>query len=154
MKKAAVLFALAIAVIGIPSCKKEEERKPPINETIDVQLKVNEAYTFTLPKNKRDDAYDITEQTTHYTISSVGKDAQGNRIYEYTPSLNYTGTDHVVVSNTEEDAEHHGDHPGNCHAKPGPCEHHEHHGNCDGGEEDHYIVTINFTIQNNSVTLK
>lgn len=152
MKKMTLLLATAsFAVIGMQSCKKEENNhKPPISETINVQLKANEAYTFTLPKNKRNDEYEITTQPSHSAISEVGVDASGNRIYQYTPSLNYVGTDEVVVANPKEDEDHNnGGKPEHHHLLPPP--HHEHHGDCDGGEEDHYIVTINFLVANSSV---
>lgn len=143
MKKAARLLAFAgIAMIGIQSCKKEEKPKPPVLQSYDVQLKANEAYTFTLPKNKRNDPYEITSQSNHYTISAVGEDASGNRIYQYTPAKDYAGTDRVVIANPKEE---HPDH-GKCGPKP-PMIHPKHpHGDCDKDEEDHYIVTINFTI--------
>jgi hypothetical protein len=146
MKKAAILFATTgLLLSGITSCKKEEQHRPPIQEALNIALKANESYTFTLPKNKRNDPYEIAQQAGHYSISAVGEDASGNRIYQYTPATDYTGTDEVVVANPKEEGEHHpspGEHP-----KPGLF-HHEHHGGCDGGEEDHYIVTIHFTIEN------
>jgi hypothetical protein len=154
MKKMTLVLATAsLIAIGTQSCKKEENHKPPITETYSVQLKANEAYTFSLPKNKRDDAYEITTQSTHYTISQVGKDASGNRIYQYTPALNYVGADQIVVANPKEDDQDHdnGGKPEHHHLLPPP---HHGHGDCDGGEEDHYIITINFTIENTSVTSK
>ena len=152
MKKMTLLLATAsFAVIGMQSCKKEEnDHKSPISETINVQLKANEAYTFTLPKNKRDDEYEITTHPSHSIISEVGRDASGSRIYQYTPSLNYVGTDQVVVANPQEGEQDHdgnGPKPKHHHLLPPP---HGHHGGCDGGEEDHYIVTINFIVANDS----
>jgi hypothetical protein len=151
MKKITLLLAAAsLVVIGTQSCKKEENHKPPISQTLSIELKANESYSFTLPKNKRDDSYEITTQSNHYSISEVGEDASGNRIYKYTPSLNYVGTDQVVVANPKEDGQ---EHQGNCNGKP---EHHllppphKHQEVADGGEEDHYIITINFIIDNSS----
>lgn len=145
MKKAALLLAFAsVVAIGTQSCKKEEEPKPPVAETYNVSLKMNEAYTFTLPKNKRDDAYDIITQSAHYSISSVGKDAAGNRIYQYTPAQDYLGADQVVLANAKE-----GQRPPHEKCGPKPFIPHKHpHGNCEG-DEDHYIVTINFTVEKN-----
>ena len=154
MKKMTLLFAAAsVAMIGMQSCKKEQNHKPPINESFDIQLKANEVYTFSLPKNKRDDAYEITTQSAHFSISEVGKDVSGNRIYQYTPSLNYTGTDMVVVANVEENPANQPPTGGGGKPKPHlfpPA----HSGNCNGGEEDHYIITIHFTINSSNTTNK
>ena len=138
-KKLILMLSISgLILVGTQSCRKKEgPPKPAIQETINVQLKVNEVYTFVLPENKRDDDYQISTNAAHAKISQLGKDASGNQIYQYTPVLDFAGTDQVIVSNDEELREHH-DHQG-----PPP------HGGCNkGGEEDHYIVTINFTIAN------
>lgn len=126
------------------SCKKETpEPKAAITQTVDVSLKANESYTLELPKNLRDDEYQITSQAAHYSISSVGVNAAGNRIYQYTPGTAYTGTDEVIVSNDWEREQH-------AHQPPpsGSCSHPS---GCDKQEEDHYIITIRFTITNPEV---
>ena len=135
-----VLTVASLAMVSMQSCKKKEAPKPPVQETINAQLQTNEARTFVLPKNKRDDAYEIKLNPLHATISQLGTDASGNSIYQYTPVLDFTGNDQVVVSNAEELKE--------------PCHHRHHgilppphpHGDCNGGEEDHYIIKIIFTI--------
>lgn len=151
MKKAALLLAFAsVVTIGIQSCKKEEAPKPPVTETYNVSLKVNEAYTFTLPESKPDDAYEITNQSTHYSISEVGKNAEGKSIYQYTPAPGYTGTDQVVLSNLKE-----GQRPPHEKCGPKPLIPHKHpHGNCGGDHEDHYIITINFTIEKSNSIIR
>jgi hypothetical protein len=144
-KMALVLAAASFAMVVMQSCKKkEEDHKAPIQQTVMAQLKANEAYTFTLPKNKRNDGYVILTAAAHSSVSEVGTDASGNRIYKYTPVLNYSGTDQVVVANPKEERPHAEGH--RHHLFPHP----HHHGDCDGGEEDHYIVTINFTVDNSS----
>ena len=138
-KKLILLLSVAsLVMVGTQSCKKKEgPPKPAIKQTVNTQLKANEAYTFTLPRNTRNDEYEITANASHASISKIGVDASGNYIYQYTPALNYAGTDQVVLANDEELRE-----PQN-HPKPHP------HGGCNnGGQEDHYIVTINFTIVN------
>lgn len=142
MKKLILLLS-GITVLSTVACRKKEmPPKPAIQQTVNVQLKANEAYTFVLPKNKRNDEYEITSSAQHATISQLGVDASGNRIYQYTPVSNFTGIDQVIVANDEELRERH-EHPKpRFHLFP-------HHGDCDkdkGGEEDHYIITLNFTI--------
>ena len=143
MKKVIVLLT-GVMVLGNVACrKKEHPPKPAIQQTVNVQLKTNQAYTFTLPKNKRDDAYEITANPQHATVSQIGRDAAGNQIYQYTPVANFSGNDQVIVGNDEELREH-ADHP-----KPHPhfFPHPHPKGDCDKGEEeDHYVITIHFTI--------
>ncbi|MBC7864319.1 MAG: hypothetical protein IAF38_15175 [Bacteroidia bacterium] len=150
MKKTILILTIAGAlVVNMTSCRKEGMRKSrkPIAETINVQMKVNEAYTFVLPKNMRDDSYYFIEQASHSSISALGKNANGDRIYQYTPALNYYGKDRVVVSNAEVEYQA----QGSC-WNPHPADAPK--GNCDGkgGEEDHYIVTINFDVANRQIT--
>jgi hypothetical protein len=149
MKKTILMLAMTGAlVVNMTSCKKGKMHRAPVTETINVQLKLNEAYTFTLPKNLRDDEYEFKEQASHASISALGKNANGDRVYSYTPALNYSGLDRVIVSNNEEAEEH--EMHGQCgnHNPPPPPK-----GNCDGkgGEEDHYIITINFDVRGSSV---
>jgi hypothetical protein len=140
MKKTIVLLATASALLtGMVSCKKKEmpAPKPAITQTVNVSLNANEDYTFSLPKNLRDDEYEITTQASHYSISEVGKNSSGERIYKYTPATDFTGTDVVVVSNDEEREQHCSPkhHKGPKPPRP-PKEQ----------EEDHYIITFNFII--------
>lgn len=143
MKRVMLLLTVAgFAAVSFSSCKKEEIEKAAITQTHTVQLKANESYTFVLPKNKRNDAYEFTTTASHASVSAIGKDASGNPIYQYTPEVGYVGTDQVVLSNDYEREEHaNKPHPrpllGIGHPK----------GDCKGGEEDHYIVTINFVVQ-------
>lgn len=140
MKKTIVLLATASALLtGMVSCKKKEmpSPKPAITQTVNVSLKTNEDYTFSLPKNLRDDEYEITTQASHYSISEVGKNSSGKHIYKYTPSTDYAGTDVVIVSNDEE-RDHCCPQHQNGPKPPRPPK---------GPEEDHYTITINFTIE-------
>ncbi len=146
MKKLVLMLSVAgIATFALTSCNRDHTEEPAIEQTIKVQLATNEAYTFVLPKNKRDDVYEFTTQASHYSISTIGKNASGEQIYQYTPALNYSGTDQVIVSNDwEKDEEHpqicdpQGPPPGQCGANEGP--------------EEHFIVTFNFEIGRSVLT--
>lgn len=143
MKKWNSMLAIAsFLVVGMTACEKGEEMEEAITQNVQVTLRMNEDYTFTLPENLRDDKYEITSPATHASVSVVGVDAQGNQIYQYTPEENYVGTDMVILSNDQEREEQveHPSHPPKGHRpknKPGNC----------GDKEDHYIVTIQFTIE-------
>ncbi len=149
MKKTIVLLAAASAMLTLGvSCKKKDlhVEKDAITQTENVSLSADESYLFTLPKNLRNDPYEITTQASHYSISEVGVNSSGERIYKYTPAQGFTGTDVVVVSNDQEREEHkmRPDGPRPLFPKAGgpqkkDCNEKE-------GEEDHYIITINFTV--------
>lgn len=147
MKKTIVILATASALVaGMASCKKEKMPKEAITETVNVSLKTNESYQFVLPKNLRDDPYEITTQAKHAFISEVGTNTNGDRVFKYTPITDYTGTDMVVISNDQEREEHQAHPAGTPPVGPPPNEHHKH--DCKGGEEDHYIYTFNFITEN------
>lgn len=143
MKNWSSMLAIAsFLAVGMTACEKGEEMEEAISQNVPVSLRMNESYTFTLPENLRDDKYEITSPAAHASISLVGVDAQGNQIYQYTPEENYVGTDRVILSNDQEREERgeHPPHPPKGHRpknKPGNC----------GEKEDHYIVTIEFTIE-------
>jgi len=143
-----MLATAGALVAGMASCKKEPMPKEAITQTINVGLKSNENYTFTLPKNQEDDPYEITSQAKHFGISEVGVNTSGERVFNYTPSKDYIGSDQVIISNDREKTCQQM-HPGGPQPLgPPPCGHQK--GNCKGGEEDHYIITINFVMQSNS----
>jgi len=155
MKKTILMLASASALMaGMASCKKQEIPKEPkeaITQTVDVKMKVDESYSFTLPKNLRDDPYEITIKAQHALISEVGINQAGDRIFSYTPTKGYTGSDQVVVSNDQEREEHmaqKGNHQGPPKGKP------HHKGKCEGpkDEEDHYILTFNFVVDNTNTS--
>ncbi len=148
MKKSIILLAAAVlGIAGLQSCKKEHHPPVPVTTDLNITLKQNEAYTFTLPANPTPIPYKITSQAGHYSISEVSKDASGNTVYLYTPALNYTGTDKVSVADTKDGGPDHGN--------GGGCGHHHggHEGN-DGDEDDVQpnIVNINFTIGTGTTT--
>ena len=149
MKKTSLLLAIAgITFITLPSCKKQEQEQPqpPVAETVNASVKVNQVYSYTLPANEGPEPYAIVKQSDHSGTSVIEKNASGNFVYSYTPSANFTGTDVIVVS---DDREAHGScgHP--------DCNHPEHHpnklfrhGNCQHHAKQKHIVTFNFTVEN------
>jgi hypothetical protein len=148
MKKMFLMLATAGTMMaGLASCTKEDTPAPAITQTENVSLRVGESYTFTLPKNLRDDPYEITTPAQHASVSELGVNSSGDRIYSYTPAAGYSGTDQVVVSNDQEREEHH-PHP------QGPPPGGPHSGSCsNSGPEDHYIITINFVMKGSDITV-
>lgn len=129
------LLILCFAVLMITSCEKEENQ---VTQTINVTLFKNQPYSYAVPENESDDPYRITDQASHYLRSDLTElcfAAGGPLTYEYTPALNYTGKDRVVIANVEEKhgKGHHGKGNG---------------GKCGGNDEmeTETTVIINFTI--------
>jgi hypothetical protein len=143
MKKLVLILSVAgMVTFALTSCNRDHDQEAAIEQTLQVELAQNQSYTYSLPENLRKDAYEFTTQASHYSVSTLGKNSAGNQIYQYTPALDYVGTDQVVVSNDHEKNENHA--PG-CNQQGNPGS-----GQCMGGgaagPEDHYMVTINFTI--------
>ena len=129
MKKINLLLFAAVVFLAASSCKKEHQT---ITQTINVNLKLNASYSYTVPQaGDADDVMQITQQAMHSSVSKVTPDADGNVLFEYVPAKDFSGTDEVRISNVEE-------HGGG------------HHGNCDGGNHGHgdtniYIFKINIS---------
>jgi hypothetical protein len=141
MKKLGLILSVAgMVTFALTSCNRDHNEEPAIEQTLKVQLAQNEAYTFVLPENLRKDAYEFTTQALHYSISTLSKNSSGEQIYQYTPALDYVGTDQVVVTNDHEKNE---DHSQGCNQQGNPG-----FGQCMGGgnPEEHYMVTIDFTV--------
>ncbi len=89
------LFSYLIILISVlpVSCKKATAKPRVIPETIEnVTLKVNESFS-------RDfccGGVKIVVQATHFQTSVINLTIGGTDYY-YTPSLNFTGTDEVVL---------------------------------------------------------
>ena len=142
MKKTILLLsATVIFSTTFQSCRKEEAPPAPVTTNINVSLKQNEAYTFTLPANKSKTPYKITSQASHFAISTVGKDASGNDIYQYTPEQNFMGNDVVTVADTEEHKE-----CGHHHPHMGLRVHHHHGDDNDADDVAPNIVNITFAV--------
>jgi hypothetical protein len=139
MKKTMLLLAVAgVMAAGMASCKKDEMPASAITQTIDVGLKVGESYTFALPGNTGN--YEILSPATHASLSAIGVNNSGEHIYEYTPEAGYSGSDQVIVSNDK-------DKKPDCAHPQGPPPAGAQHGDCTGEKDEHYTITINFTMQ-------
>jgi hypothetical protein len=144
MKKTMLLFIVAGSIIaGIASCKKEEMPATVNMQTFDVSLKVGESYTFSLPESVRNIPYEISSEAKHASVSTVCVDSTGTPIYKYTPEPGYSGSDQVIISNDRERNQ-------NCTAAQGPPPGETPRGACGGGKEEHYIITLNFTMEENA----
>jgi hypothetical protein len=136
MKTDVFISAVISSVFFIASCEKKEDHEPVQNsKVIHVDLKQNENYSYQIPAGDDADAMLISEQAQHALISKITPDAAHNTLFEYTPSLNYTGSDEVRIATM--DGEYHENN-----------DHGHHHGNCQGGKdlsEAGYIFKINIT---------
>lgn len=164
MKKTAIAFVFA-SVLGLfTACQNRDA--VTIVETLSesATLKTNESYTFTLPTTAED--YTITTPASHASVSLIGLDAtKTQKVYQYTPTQDFIGTDVVVITSSEIEASsgcgnhsagdsliHEGGHPHG----PRPHGHHGHHGrkHVDAAEKVLQItITLNVSGDENSKTL-
>lgn len=145
MKKISGLVLVASVVLLASSCEKHDFKKhseKTVTQTVDVTLEKNAAYSYTLPENTSDDAFQITTQSEHAGVSTLTNNGT-NTVYTYTPAKDYVGTDKVVIATIEEEHSHH----------MGGGAHHPHHsgGGCNNGnhndENSKLEIIINITIK-------
>jgi hypothetical protein len=127
-----LLFAAAVSLLFTSACRKEKNGIT-ITKVINVVINANETYSTEIPHSgDADDAMQITVPAAHALVSKLTSASGGNSLFEYTPVVNYTGSDEVIVSNQEER-----------HGNGG-------HGNCGGGNhhhDDNVIYDFKITIQ-------
>ena len=147
MKRITLVLAITgIALIVMPSCRKEGTEKPPIEETVNANVNANESYSYTLPANSSGN-FNIIQQSAHSSVSQIEKDASGNTVYNYTPANGFTGMDVVVISN-EKEGHHDCDHDGRK-EHHGECRHHgwfHHYGKCHHHECQKHKITFNVNV--------
>jgi len=139
MKKISALLIFGFALLSV-SCQKGNDCKPhdqAETQTINAELDKNTTYTFTIPANTKNNAFEITTQATHASASKLTTDAS-NTVYTFTPSTDYVGTDKVVISTAEQH------HSGNnsCGANHPP----KGNGNCGQHGASSMLYIINLTV--------
>lgn len=132
MKKiTGILTIAAFALMLTSSCKKDESGVT-ITKVINVELKVNESYSYEVPRaGDADDVMQMQKQASNFLTCKITPQANGNVVLDYTPALNYTGTDEIMISNQE------GSHGNGGHGG---------HGNCSGGKHHHDTTVYDFKI--------
>jgi len=155
MKKSILMLAITgTAMFLMPSCKKAETLLTPTESATVAQ---GATYTYAMPTNTND-AFEITTQPAHGSISILGADSLGALIYKYVPDATYIGTDKVVLSTVE--GSHAGPPPPVDSTKtPPPMDSTKQgpppskgprppkHGKCHKSEvRNDYVITINFNV--------
>ena len=156
MKKIISCLASALVIASFTqSCKKHaEEHGTNSIQTINATLDMNKTYQLDLGDIPNPNALKITQQAAHFSISQTEHSINSENVfYQYTPQLNYSGSDQVTIVVAKE-KEHHG----KCEHKDHPeyKEHHEcnkghHHEGCkhhhdDDDDDDNtttYIIKFN-----------
>lgn len=138
---ALLLVTVALFSFTFTACKKENKT---VNKVIEVTLEPNQAYSYTIPKlGDADDVTEITTAATHAitsTLTPVG--SSGENVFNYSPTLDYIGTDVVVVSANETSTNTHSCNTGN-HGNKQCGGHHHDCGN------DTYTFNINIKVSSN-----
>ncbi len=152
MKRLFSVFVLTIASsLFMQSCMKCDHdmvrpRPQVTTQAITASVTENTKYSYTLTTIATGSMSYVTTAAAHGT-SSIVVDANGNLIYTYTPTQNYTGTDVAVV--TTSDAGSSGcfgnNNPGVGNNNPGG------HG-CNHPAGHAIVTTINFTV--NAATIQ
>lgn len=93
MKKLNVLFLALGFAFMLNSCSKSEEIQ---NVALAQTINQNQSYTFELPVT--DDPYKVTTEAKNASISLIGIGTNGNPVYNYTPNLDFVGTDQIVLT--------------------------------------------------------
>jgi hypothetical protein len=154
MKKITVILALMSTVLFLaPSCKKcdRDQQNQALTQTVTASINENTSYTFEVPASNNHNPFQIATQATNFKVSQIATTATGSVVYQYTPTLNYVGSDQVILSN--ESGPVMGTPPpppngsnnmnGGCgHNPPPQCNH----GNCPG-HDDSMSITINITVK-------
>jgi hypothetical protein len=138
MKNKLILPAVIAAFFFITSCEKEKDKQATvISKVINVDLNENQSYSYNIaPSGDQDDVMEISLQSNHFITSKITTDDLRNTLFEYTPALNYSGTDEIHVTTME--GQHHDVNPGQ---HGGMCQGHN---NGHGDEtETNYIFKIN-----------
>jgi hypothetical protein len=133
------LFLTAALALSTYSCRKASQEV--VTQTINANLDENGNYSFNIPTNLSDKPFEISTQASHYSLSQIATDATGNLAYIYTPSLNYTGTDQVIISTSDQNPN-----SPQLQFQPAPQ---PHQGNMAGGCANHnkkVVLTINLNI--------
>ena len=93
MKKILKLLFLAICILLLTNCNKEEM------ENVDVAINNSDDYEIDLMISGDEEGATIQTQAQHFQKSELIRDASTNWsvVYKYEPLPNYTGTDFVEI---------------------------------------------------------
>jgi hypothetical protein len=95
------LFILSGILTFCMGCSKEETGLSPANE-ITISLGRNETYRYDLGLFGDEEGASITTQASHYLVSELNREINSGSIsYTYTPALDFTGTDVVVLKSMQ-----------------------------------------------------
>ena len=143
MRKVFSFLALAAtSLLLTQSCNKMSMRDKPVTttQTVNASISENAGYSYTLPAASTGSVSQITTSALHSSASAITTDANGNNVYNYTPAVNYSGTD-VVVITTKTEEQH-----GGCHGGPGGMGNHVGNGSNHDDDDNTTITTINLTV--------
>lgn len=91
------LIILVSAITLMVSCKKDLPAAAQA-ESITKVLSQNESFEYDLGSFGFEEGATIFRQASHYSISTTDRSIVNGRVfYYYTPALNYTGTDEVLI---------------------------------------------------------
>jgi hypothetical protein len=97
MKKILKLSFLAICILSLTNCNKEEMEN--IDREVDVTINNSDDYEIDLMISGDEEGATIQTQAQHFQKSELIREASTNWsvVYKYEPLPNYTGTDFVEI---------------------------------------------------------
>jgi len=97
MQKYFIATAIILCWINIFSCKKDNVPNSGRFHTINTTIKKNESFQYTYGLIGIEDGIQISKQAKHFQISVIGW-GTGGIVYNYKPSIDYSGTDEVEIT--------------------------------------------------------
>ena len=90
------VFLLALAILN-SSCEDESPRET--NNSIEVNLTVNEQFEYNTNISGDEEGVSISIQANHFDVSEMIRDESTNwaAVYRYQPELDFVGTDFVEL---------------------------------------------------------
>jgi hypothetical protein len=149
MKKSIFYLATGLTLLLSQACKKSQVSTTETvqSETIEATINSNESYRYAMPTGENADSYNVATSSSNGATVVIESTAS-ETAFVYTPASNFSGTESVVISNTEPmgESEHHhgkhkdGKHHGDKHAKKqGGCH--------SGSSESKRTITFNITVK-------
>jgi len=111
-----ILFSLFLPAVLVffSSCKKSSDSMTPFNpdQTVSVKIIPNHSYQLDLSNAG---AVSISRQAIHFLVSeAIMSNENGTLVYKYTPAIDFTGNDEVVLLATKTATSSSADYSGGC----------------------------------------
>ena len=150
MKKSILYVATGLTLLLSQACKKSQVSTTETvqSETIEATINSNESYRYAMPVSENPESYNVVSSGSSGATIVIESNVN-ETTFVYTPASNFTGTESVVISNSEPvvESEHHsgGKHHGGKHHSGNQS---KKHGGCHSGNgKAKHGITFNITVK-------